>query len=145
MADIRVKTATVTNDTNAYADGDQLGELITLSDVYGALHSVVVIDKDQEQKDFTIAFFSSEPTITSSDNAALAITDALVASTCIGTVSVTTEDFQTVSGCGVATISLPTPLPVKSDSGTIYAICIAEEIATYTASGDLVLKFGFVG
>lgn len=142
----RIRRATITNDTNAYQAADQLGELVTLADAIpqgnGFIHSLSVIDIDKEKKGFTVLFFNAEPTVASSDNAALDIVDAQMVAKFVGHVSIVTADYKDVSGSSFATKLLAQPIAINSTNGSIYLICMADEAATYTASGDLRLAIG---
>jgi len=137
---------TPTLDTNAYANADQMGSLMTLTqglDYIGTafLESIVIIDKDKQNKGFTILFFNAAPTIASSDNGALDITDAEMASKFIGQVSFATADFKSINASSIASAKNVGLNLFAQSSGTVTALMMADEAQTRAADG-LVLGFG---
>lgn len=131
--------ATPTLDTNAYASGDHMGTLMTLSGALtGVLESLVVLDKGKQSKGFTVYLFSAAPTIASADNAALDITDAEMEK-CLGSFPVVTADYDAVANSSVA--SVKPNLPFAVSGAALYALLMADEAQTHGAS-DLVVKFG---
>lgn len=143
----RIVSITPTLDTNAYATGDQLGTLMTITNAVKSmacsfLDSIIVVDGAKQDADITIYFFSAAPTVTSSDNAALNIADAEMAAYCIGWIDITASDYRDTSANGTATVR-GLNFPVQS-AGTdnLYAIMQAVGTPTYAAS-SLTLRFGF--
>lgn len=142
-----VATASPTLDTNAYADGDHMGTVMTISgaaeDLKGPCHlrNVVVVDGAKQSGAMTLLFFSESPTVASSDNAALDITDAEMAAKFIGSVSIAAADHITInaSSFAVNTVDL---LLKSEDTSQIFAILRADGAQTYTAS-SLTFRFGF--
>jgi len=148
MTDTERKSIAVTPtiDTAIYASGDQLGSLMTLSGALipmrgGLLESVTIIDKAKQKSDINILFFSALPTIASVDNAALDITDAIMASSCIGYVAVVAANYKDISGSSVATVN-GLGLVLNRTTDDIYAIMLCGGTPTYGSTSDLVLKFG---
>lgn len=137
-------------DTSIYAAGDQLGSLLTLSNAVALeggnsiLRSVSVIDKDKEKAVIDILFFSADPTLVSADNAALNISDANMALYFLGKVSVASADYTDLSASSVASLNnLNLILQSAATSTTIYAAMkILSGTPTFTATGDLQIKFG---
>jgi hypothetical protein len=144
----KVVAATPTLDTNAYASGDQLGTLMTLTEALagakrGTLESLVILDKAKQKSALVVHLFLASPTIASSDNAALDISDAQMASNYLGSVSVAAAAYIDLNASSVATYSdLGLPVEASSQAGTLYAIIESQGAPTYAAS-DLVLRFGF--
>lgn len=143
----QVIEVTPTIDTSAYASGDHMGTLMTLSTGRtfelahnGLLETVSVLAKDSTKNDFTIFFFDASPTVTSTDNDPLDISDAEMADKALGWVQVTTEDFQDLANSALATVR-GVNLPLKSTTGIVYAQMMANEAQTYAAATDLTLKF----
>lgn len=141
----KIVGATPTLDTNAYAAGDHMGTLITLTGLLGdfnqgLLESLAVVDKGKQSKGFTVLLFSSEPTLVSVDNAALDISDADVASKCLGAFSVAAADYDALNASSVATIK-NIGIELTGTDGAVYAMLMADEAQTHAAA-DLVLKFG---
>lgn len=148
-----------TLDTSAYATGDQMGSLMTISNVCdlssGAVRilSLTIVDKAKQSVSFDVLFFSSLPTVTSVDNAALDISDAEMAAKCIGSVTVQTTDYKALNANSVATVRgvdlILQPGPASAPTGTnpsqvnLYAILCSRGTPTYAAS-DLQLRIGLV-
>jgi hypothetical protein len=134
-----------TLDTSAYTSGDHMGTLMTLTGVGEAgagcrLEKVVVVDKAKQSQAMKILLFDASPTITSSDNAAVDISDAEMADKCIGVVSVVTGDYTALNASSVADTTYNKP--IKSPGATLYALCVSAGTPTYAAD-SLVLKFHF--
>lgn len=141
---------TPTISTSAYASGDQLGGLQTLTGALrvsggtGVLENITVLDKDKEASAMTIFFFDDSPTVASSDNAALSISDAEMADKCIGHVSLAAIDYKSISGSSIATVR-NVGLALKAASGTsLYAIAMIEGTPTYGGTADLVFRYGIL-
>lgn len=149
---LTVLSATPTVDTSIYASGDHLGSLMTLSAVVdnstevACLDSLTIIDKSKQKSALDVLFFSESPTIASSDNAALDITDAEMASKFLGVVSVAAADYKDLSASSVASIR-DLRLYLKPSNSllptTLYALMRSAGTPTYAGTTDLVLKFGF--
>lgn len=140
-------SATPTLDTNAYAAGDRLGSLMTIShgNAEGkpiTLQTLTVLDKADQGTAFDVLFFDAQPTIASNDNAALDISDAEM-DKCIGIVSVAGADFADCGGARVASVrSVGLALKPAAGATAIYALLVARGTPTYTAS-SLRLSFHF--
>ena len=146
-SDKKILEATVTNDANAYADLDQLGELITITQAFsgasykGKIESITVIDAIKQKSAMRIFFFDEAPTVASADNAALDITDAEMIDKCIGKVEIAAADFKDLSACSVATV-LNIGLVFQSKSDSLFCICQSAGTPTYGATNSLTLKIG---
>jgi hypothetical protein len=146
-----------TLDTNAYATGDHMGTLMTVSGVadlsQGAVRIMTldVIDKDKQAAALDVLFFNASPTVASSDNAALDISDAEMASKLVGIVSVASADYKAFSSNSVACLrgldlvvqpaasTLPNgPSPSQVN---LYAILCSRGSPTFSATG-LQLRIG---
>lgn len=146
----------------AYTAQDQVGGiqtlavLDTLSKVRDAacqdensisyLASIVVHDKNSQNADLVIFFFNALPTVASVDNGAITISDAEMATKCIGAVSVPASSYHTVASSSIATVLAPSCLlAVKStvDDGPIYAVVKTLSTPTYTSTSDLTFKYSF--
>jgi hypothetical protein len=163
-----VIAVTPTLDTNVYASGDQLGGIQTITDAYrtvyrpfdqpsqpltgqtqlggkAILQSITIIDGAKQSQPIDIMFFSSSPTLTSSDNAAIDISDAEMAAKCIGVVSVDTAYVDLSNNSLVTYVNAG--LVLKQDASAtdhnIYAVCIIRGAATYAAD-SLKFLYGFM-
>lgn len=151
MARYLVIDATPTLDTSAYASGDRLGSLITLTGAgpggfHGAvLESVAVLDKDKQGAALKVLFFDRQPTISSADNAPLDISSAQSAGF-LAHVSVAAADYVSTASSKLGyTQSLRGVALVPSSAGvqeTLYAQLVSAGTPTYTASG-LTVRFTF--
>ena len=140
---------TPTISTSAYTANDQLGGIMTLAGVsksggqVGVLQNVVIVDKAKQSLALDILFFDELPTVASSDNAALDITDAEVADKCLGSISIVAGDYVALNASSVATkVTGILALRPKKDA-TIYAVAVTRGTPTYGSTSDLVFKFTF--
>jgi hypothetical protein len=146
----RVISVAPTIDTAIYAAGDQLGGLMTLSNATmedggnAILRNLIIIDKDKEKAVIDVLFFSADPTVASSDNAALNISDANMATYFLGKVSVAAADYTDLSASSVASVtSTGLILQAAAGSRSVYAIMkVLSGTPTFTATNDLQIKFG---
>ena len=146
----RVVSVAPVVDTAIYAAGDQLGGLLTITDGVSSpggsaiLKSVTVVDKDKEKAVIDVLFFSANPTLVSVDNAALDISDANMATYCLGKVSIAAADYTDLNASSVATVRVDDlVLTAAAGSTSIYAVMkVLSGTPTFTATGDLQVKFG---
>lgn len=149
-------TKAITTTDPAYADGDQIGTKFEIPEIAIAkgqavvLESVTVIDKVKQNSALVLFFFSQSPTVASSDNNTLDITDAEMEAKCIGKVDIAASDYKSLNASSVATKSnIQLQLkPGDEKSGiitgqSIYAILMSNGTPDYTAGTDLILKMGF--
>jgi hypothetical protein len=144
VQDIQVYEVEITTSaTPDYADLDQVGTPVALTGVKkGLIKSIVVIDRADQAPILDILFFKSEPTFTSSDNGALAMSDANAA-LFLGKVAVVAADYQdfNLSRCAsVANIDLP----VKATGNDLYVQVQAGGAYNAASTADLALKIGMV-
>ena len=140
---------TPTLDTNAHAADDQLTGVMTIatglnesqgSDAY-VIQSITITDAAKQSAEIVIFFFDESPTVASSKNAALDITDAEMADKCLGYVTVSSyEDLSASSvGCKL-NVGLQLKIKTGAANGDVYAVAKINGAATYAAS-SLVFKF----
>lgn len=138
--------ATPVLDTSAYSAADHMSDVFTVTTGgVGAavcrLESVVVNDKADQGIAFDILFFKSSPTVVSSKNAALDITDAQM-DNYVGHVRLVAGDFVDTGNQKVACLR-DLNLPIKTDvDGKVYCLLLSQGTGTYAAS-SLVIKFTF--
>lgn len=156
-----VKTPTVSSGV-AYTAGDQVGGILDLStradgnivlqgacyakDCVSTLLSLAVHDKDSQNAAYTIFFFNALPTVASSDNAALDISDAEMASKCIGTARVSAAQYDTVSASSIAAVPMPSAalaMLSKEHGGPLYAVIKTTGTPTFTSTSALTFRFLF--
>lgn len=158
-----------TLDTSAYASGDRLGTVHTISNGFRKIYrttldpvtptssiqqlqsgkvilqSITIIDQAKQSQPIDIMFFSSSPTVASADNAAIDISDAEMDAKCIGVVSFDAS-YVALAANSVASktnIGLLLKQSASSTDNHIYAVCVIRGAATYAAS-SLRFKYGFL-
>ena len=144
-------TVTPTVDTSLYATGDHLGSLMTLADVVDSdgegviLDAVMVLSKAVlTTPSIRVLLFDEAPTLTSSDNDALSITDAEMADKCVGSVNLVSGDaFDIATGSVLENKLQNCHLDCVAGSRTLYAILMAQTAQTYGSTTDLTVKFKF--
>lgn len=145
---------TPTISTSTYTALDQIGGLQLLMNAAASSGrvavplSLVIIDKARQSAEMTIYFYNVTIAPTSTDNAALSITDAINIASFIGHVQVATTDWALQAATGMATIHMPAismGLRSQTAGGHLYAIAqIAGTSApTYGSTSDLVFKYTF--
>ena len=149
----KVVTMTPVVDTSIYASGDQLGSLVELTNAMddssgtGTIVSVAVLDKASQSSVLSVLIFKDKPVVTSSDNAALNISDAEMAK-CLGIVPVASADYVALSACSIATVRNvnlvvgATKSPDNLGGKSLWAILRSGGTPTYTSTSDLVLSIG---
>lgn len=112
---VRRVTVTPTLDTSAYADGDQMGALMTLEQLLSANRSgselvlIKVLDKAKQSQPFDLFFFDAAPTLVGADNAAADISDADMEK-CMGVVNVLAADYDPLANSSIATVAVRFPM-----------------------------------
>jgi len=128
-------------DTPDYSNSDQLGSLITVSNAVrktggtGKIRSLVLYDDDKLNADFDVLIFDSSPTIASSDNGALDISEANLQKL-IGRIEIRQADWSDISGhtyCVIGNLDLP----VKSLTKDLYFLLQARATLNFADTGAL--------
>lgn len=149
----------VLDANNAYADGDQVGTGV--STVTGAVHnrdglcfieSIILTDALKVHGKFNILFFSASPTVTSSNNGALAISAAEMKAKFIGHAAILDTDWVDLNVGSYATktaVALPLYNPARTGAEVslslpVYAIVQAKGAVTWTSAGDLRIAFSSI-
>lgn len=147
----RLLVITPTLTTSAYADGDQMGGVLTLTSAVDAtadtatLISVQVVDKAKQSAPFDILFFNASPTLASTDNAALSVSDTEMVQKFIGRVSVDSADYSDTAQSSDATVlGVGLYLQAAAGSSDLYAVLQCRGTPTYGAAADLVVKLGIL-
>lgn len=138
----------LSTDTAAYAAGDVLAECQEIANAFAvnggsmALHSLVVIDKDDVGVAIDLLFFDTV-VVLGTENGLPSISDA-DATRFLGLVSVAATDFIDVGGAKLATIKgIGLALKAAGGSRSLFVAAIVRGAATYTAAG-LLLRLGFI-
>jgi hypothetical protein len=157
------KTVAVTPviSTSIYTSGDQIGGIMTIPDVIrqesntgigeNILAEITILDGDKQDAAIDVWFFKVSPTVTSTDNAAFAMTRANQQLQCIGSVSLgvtsTTGAYSDAAAVSVSSNpNINKPLQVSGTAANptnIYAIAIVRGAPTYTTTSSLVFQFSF--
>lgn len=143
-----VTSVTPNIETSAYADGDLIGEILTVdvdadytSVKTAEIKAVTLVDKDTESAAVRVWFFSADlDDGTYTDNAAFDLHDDDAAGY-ICKVEISSYTSGTSSSVGDKTAS---DCIFRANSGQIYAAIVANGTTpTYTAATDLILKVKF--
>lgn len=146
---VKFVDVTLSTDTAAYASGDLIADAqivascVRSDDAAGALHSIMVIDEDDQKAAFTI-YLASASASWGTENAAPSISDAN-ARTILGFVDVATADYKDLGGVSVA-FKGAVGMAIKPASGTddVYvAVVNGSGAPIFTATG-LKLRLGFL-
>jgi hypothetical protein len=146
-----VISVTPTISAGAYTATWVVGGKLTLANAvrvpaYTALlDSLIVLDKSGQNAALDIWLFSAKPAGTFADAAAPSMSDADLALV-IGHVSVSSSDYVTIGGKGVACeTAIALALQGSQASGrNLYAVITSPGGATYGSTSDLTLRFGFL-
>lgn len=149
----------------AYSAEDQVGGVQTISQSdtdsfglpstttpavgkgYTTLLGVTVIDKAKQNQPLTIFLFDKDPSsgVASSDNAAINISDGVLASSCVGHFRIFASHYENVSSGSVANAGNGYAITVKSDTdqGKMFAVVKTTGTPNYGSSSDLIFKYYF--
>lgn len=135
----------------AYSAGGQMGSVLTLVagadnvNFSGAVLSLVVIDKAKQSSALDVLFFNASPTLTSTDNTALSISDAEMEAKFIGRVSIAATDYTATAVNSDATVKAVGLLSQGTPASTsLFAVVQSQGTPTYTSASDLVIKVGIL-
>jgi len=145
----RVITLTPVLSVAAYADGDQMGVAMALTDALdnptdvSTVISVAVVDKASQQTDFDLLLFNAQPT-TGANHAPCAISDAEMAAKFLGVVSVRVANYADLTTCSYASvIGLGLMLQGVAGSGNqLWGVFVCRGAPTFTSVSDLVVRVG---
>lgn len=149
QARVKLVRKTLTVDTSAYADADQLGSIITFTDALalvkqGVVKSLSLILETGTFGGANLHLFRSLPTVTSADNAALNIADAEMTAKYLGTINIpstSNTNYEVLSASSVAYVR-DINLAVDSTDGNLYGVIQATGAVTFTATDDLTVVLG---
>lgn len=134
----------------AYSANDQVGGIQTIPIPDGValdsvkLHCVHVVDSSSQSAALTLFLFNTLPTVASSDNAALNISDAeMVANashvTFIAAASYGVTSANTMGGSGDDSSGHP----MRPTTNNVYAVVATTGTPTYTSTTALTFKYMF--
>lgn len=144
---VLIKNTPTVSTSPAYTANDQLGGLQTLSNAVrgagsnGIVMSVAICDKAKQSQPLNILFFDAIPTITSTDNGILDISDSEMALKCIGKISIAATDYVTLNLNSFAAVTAIAD-EIASTTGDLYAIAQTTGTPTYVSTTDLTFIYG---
>jgi hypothetical protein len=145
----------LTVSTTAYAVGDVIGGKITLTNAMrksngtGVLHSLTVIDDDNNSPGFHMLLFSQDLTGTYTDNVVPSLNAADNAKF-IGHVTVAASDYVSIGTGAGTTQSIATkrglslPVAATNDTKNLFALLIATTTPAFATSSDLIIRVGLL-
>lgn len=107
------------------------------------LRQISVVDKAKQSVAITVLLFDALPTVASSNNAAIDITDAEMADKALASVSVAAGDYVALANSSLATKATTTPVKAAAESSTLYAVALTTGTPTYGSTSDLVFRLHF--
>lgn len=140
----------VSVDSAIYAIGDQLGTLFEIPRATknpaenSELKSVMVSVGINQLSAMDLLLFSSQPTVTSTDNNAINIADAEIAAKLIGIVKFASTDWADLAQNAVGMVSAK-DMVIGSGGGSqsMWGIFVSRGTPTYGASAAFQVIFGF--
>ena len=135
-----VHEVTLSLDTNAYADGDVLADTQEIASAVrvaagaGVLHSVAVLDKDDQGEALDIVFLKTDVSL-GTENAAVSISDA-DADEILCIVEVAAGDYVDLINSQLATkSSVGVGVKAAAAATSLFVGAISRGTGTYTAAG----------
>lgn len=144
-----IQVTPTVSTTPAYTAGDQVGGIQTLTkaayDVnrFCELAQLTITDKGGQSAALSILLFDQLPTVASSDNAALDITDAEIAAKAIGNITIASTDYVSTASNSVACKTFSLPIASQTNGGNLYAVVKTTGTPTYASTTDLTFKWVF--
>ena len=133
---------TWTVDTASYAVDDQFGDVeafdvLSGNNGSGTIESLVLIDDDKLKLDLDIFIFDSQPTLTSTDNGALAMTAANLQK-CRIRVEVRECDWSDLSGQSIADVPVGKTIVGAGGDTNLYIVIQKKVLAATPVATDSV-------
>lgn len=165
-----VIAVTPTLDTSAYASGDRLGSIQTITGAFRQMYrpfdqpnqalnstsitqvggkvilqSITIIDQAKQSQPIDILFFSELPTVASADGSPIDISDSELTAKCVGVVSVDASYVALSANSLVSQRNLGFILKqsATATNQNLYAVCVIRGSATYAAD-SLKFLYGFM-
>lgn len=144
-----VYEATLSLDTNAYADGDVLADTQSLeANAFPAnggkllVQSIQVIDLDDQKGALDIVLLRSNTSL-GTENSAPNIVDGN-ADEILCVKRIYSTDYKDIGGVSWASIDVSEVIKAASDATALFVAAISRDTKTYTASG-LIVRVGVLG
>lgn len=139
-------TASMLPDTNAYSDGDLVGDLITISNApkSGIIETLTLVDQAKQDAALDLLIFAANPSATTfTDNGALDVADADLLKI-LGVVRIAAADYCDIADNAVATVR-GVGLAYVAEAGVLYAALLSNGATpTYAATGDLLMALTII-
>lgn len=146
---VRLSRVTPVVDTAAYADADQISPVMTFTDVLsdkrnGIVKSLTLILESGTAAAMNLHLFRASPTVASSVNAALNITDAEMTAKYICTINMPSTANTNVEALSASAVMYRSAIDFAVDStdGNLYGVLQATAAITFTAADDLTVVLG---
>lgn len=151
----KVISAVATTTAVAYTALDQVGDLLTFSNVADAaqgaatIESLALVDNEKKDADLVLFLFSRAPTL-AGDNAAFSVSDADMAY-CLGTIAIAAADYKDVAAVNSVATKANIQLVVQNEetkTGTklrqdvFGALLLASGTPNWSAAANLNIKLG---
>lgn len=107
------------------------------------LRQISIVDKAKQAAAIIVLLFDELPTVASSNNVAIDITDAEMADKALASVSVASGDYAALANSSLATKATTTPLKAVVGETSLYAVAFTTGTPTYGSTSDLVFRFHF--
>ncbi len=148
---VRSYTVAPVITVDAYAQGDQMGTLTKLTNILPCsscgirIDTLTVVDRAKIKHAFDIYFFSSAVALTSVDNGAFDITDALAASSYLGKIVVAAADLADTTSNALAMLKPALVLRGATGGSDLWLlpVCTDSSGCDYDAVDGLSLHFTY--
>lgn len=147
----QISEITVNSAAAIYTANDQVGTLRTIADALSGsenaqaiLHSLTLVNSGTTTPAMDILIFGQSVTPTSSDQDAVSVTDAIMAASFLGAITVETTDWKTTAANAFAT-KTGLSLAVRNLAGgtSLFALFVDRTGVALGADG-IKAKFGFL-
>lgn len=124
-----------------YSDGDQVGDIeafaiLTENDGTITIESLTIIDDDKLNFDVDVLIFDSQPTVTSSDNGALAMTVANLQK-CRARIRVRECDWSELDGQSIADVTVGRAIKGANGDTNLYVALQARGDINFVLTGGV--------
>jgi hypothetical protein len=140
---------TITHEAAAYHDGDDLGAVFEIANAVAdsggeaILESVTIVDAAKQSSALALLLFDSSPTVSSAENAALDIADAIIAANCLAVISIPAASYFALNASSVVHVDVSTVVKAAAGSTSLYGQLLCKGAPTYVSTTDLTVKLGF--
>lgn len=143
-----VKAPAITVTAGAYHAGDNIGGILTLSDVASeagrstTLARITILDAANQKPQLEVLFFNANPADSTFTNNAAPVIHANDEAKYCGSMTVYASDYLTVGAKAVACVA-PANLRMVPSGTDLYAVLLTPSTPIYVATTDLKIGFAF--